>query len=250
MRDSLFPFYTFTRGKAKHIAQVLVEHPGGRLGQTIRATNAPRKEKGAFVPKYVGEGAALQWKPGQFISQFGFMHEAPFELGAFGPTAGKTVERTLQKFGSSLNPLLKTPIELMTGQNLFTGRPIKELYQYPTENRLLNTLIGGSPASRWVHTARRIADPRKSVASKAFGLTTGLNIVDVPPKAREFAAKQAVRDALELSPRTKEYTTPYIPKELQGEVTPMERSLMRMLTTQRLRDAERRKLKEASETSN
>jgi hypothetical protein len=250
----VFPFWTFNRGIAENVGKTLLEHPGGALAQTVRATNKTRGED-TFLPDYVGEGMAIPTGPeGQYVTQLGLMHESPFEWFALTPTLGGTVKRGAQKVAANLSPYLKLPIEQATGVNLFTGRPQTDLYQYPFSGdtgagRLANSILGNSPLSRAVNTVRRTTDERKSYGVRALGLTTGIGVADLSggvEKAKELQARKAVTEILKQSPRIKEASNLYVPEEFKGTETPDEVENMRFakaLQKRRTEESKKRKLK-------
>lgn len=199
---NLVPFYTYAKKTIPLMFRQIAERPGGGTAQLIRLSNLGREE-GDFVPGYVGEGMSVPVGEGKYLSQLGLPTDQLGELFATGPTTMGTMKRTLQKVGSMLTPPLKGAIELGTGTNLFTGKPLTDLYQYPTSSPLANALIGDSPLSRYVTTARQIGDTRKSALAKAANLTTGLRITDVSgglEGQREHAAKTIFQEVLREQP--------------------------------------------------
>jgi len=247
-----FPFWTFSRGIAENVAKTLVEHPGGRMAQAIRASNSAR-DTGEFLPDYVGESATIPTgTPGQYITSLGLAHEAPFEWFATTPTLTGTVKRFAQKIGSQMSPYLKLPTETMTGVNLFTGRPQEELYQFPFSGetgigRMANSVLGNSPLSRWMTTVRKIKDDRKDIAVKTLGLTTGLGITDVsePERAKELAARRLNEEVLRQSPRIKSRNELYMPQEFRGKETDEEKLMLRLKATLEKKRREATKKKRA-----
>lgn len=257
------PFYSFTRGIAENTVKELMEHPGGKLAQTIRASNSGR-EGGGYVPDYIGEGAAIPLGEDKYLARLGLMHEAAFDPFVFRTTPGpeegepasldvfQTPARTLQKFLSMTNPAIKTPIELATDKNLFTGRSHKDLYPYPLNPALMrgdfallgNLALGASPASRAIRTVRKLEDERKSIPERALSALGGAGITDVyrgMEEAKELDAKRAAQELLKESPRIREHSTLYSPQDFRGDLTPTEKSLLRLQATHDKRDRERRK---------
>jgi hypothetical protein len=54
----VLPFYTFTKKMTPVVLNELIEKPGGRLAQTIRAENASRDDQ--FLPPYLAPGLAIR----------------------------------------------------------------------------------------------------------------------------------------------------------------------------------------------
>lgn len=239
---------SFSRGISEYVGRELMERPGGRTAQAIRATNSGRSDDN-YVPDYVSEGTAIsmqglpEWlggKEGRYLSGFGLMHEAPFELAAASPTVSGTIQRTAQKLASNLAPPIRGSIELATGQNLYTGRPQRELYQFPfsgeTEaGRMANLVLGNSPLSRQINTTRKLIDDRKGALPKAVNFFTGTNVMDLSggvERAKEFAASKAAEEMLKQSPRVKTYENLYVPEDVRGDLTPVEIDLLRLKKSQ------------------
>lgn len=229
----LIPFYSFHRKVIPEIVKTLMEKPGGRVAQTIRATNQPRSGD-SFMPDYVSEGAAIPMGDGRYVTGFGLMHEALNDVVGIKPSVSGTVTRTAQKLGSMMNPLAKLPVEIMSGVNLYTGRPQKELYQYPTDDPLTNMILGNSPAARAIHTSRKLIDERKGLGVKALNLATGVGVTDLSggvERAKQFAARRAAEELMKDSPNFKTFESYYVPEEMEHLLTEKERMAQRLRAT-------------------
>ena len=174
----LVPFYAYTRKTVPAMLSQLMQRPGGALAQTIRASNTGRGQ-GEFVPPYVGEGMSVALGPDTFLSQLGLPTDQFSDLMATGPTLAGSVKRTGQKLMSMMNPLVKAPIELGTGINLFAGRPHEQLHAFPTDSVLVNSIMHETPASRYLTTGRQLIDERKPWWNKAVNQLTGARITTV-----------------------------------------------------------------------
>lgn len=230
----VMPFYSFASRMVPETIKQLMERPGGGIAQALRASNAPRSKE-AFIPDYVSEGTAIPvGKDGRYLTGFGMMHESLGDVAALRPSATGTVTRTAQKLGAMLNPALKLPIELMTGVNMYTGRPQRELYQFPTDEPIVNMLLGNTPLSRSVNTVRKLTDDRKSIPDKALALTTGIGVTDLSggiQRAKELTAKRLLEEKLLESPRIKQHSELYVPEELYPMLTEKEKMAMRAYYT-------------------
>jgi hypothetical protein len=178
----------------------------------IRASNTGRSDS-EFVPGYIGEGMSIPVGENSYLSQLGLPTDQLGELAAFGPTPMGTVKRTLQKLGSQAAPPLKLGVELMTGQNLFSGQPLTDMYQYPTNNVLANAVIGDSPLARYVSTVRSLSDDRKSPGLKALNTLTGVKI-STPSGGvewqKQYAAKALLDEMLREDPGIASTTDLYL----------------------------------------
>jgi hypothetical protein len=239
------PFYSYNRRMAEYVADQLMTNPGGPYAMAIRAANAPRKSD-VFTPDYISEGTAIPLGPGKFITGLGLMHEGPLDMVAMGPTPVRTVERTLQKIGSSANPMLRLPIELATGRSMYTGRPLRENYQSPfpgsEAGMAANLLLSNSPLSRALSTVRKLTDDRKDPVSKAANFLTGVQVADMsggPERAAEFAARKVNEQYLRDNPKFGVFETIYPRKDAKGTLTPQEMDAWRF---QQLQTAKARKI--------
>jgi hypothetical protein len=158
----------------------IAERPGGVTAQTVRASNTGRS-KDEFVPPYVGEGMSVNLGGDKYLSQLGLPTDQFGELFAKGPTPLGTVKRTGQKLLSTMSPYVKGPLETVTGQSMFTGRPIEESYQYPTKSVLLNQFLHNTPGARALTTARKLENyEQKGIGTTALNLGTGIQVTSVP----------------------------------------------------------------------
>lgn len=216
------PFMAFSKGMAEFVADELLQRPGGRLGQTIRASNQRSDEP---MPDYVGQTAAIPLGTlpdgsQRFLTGFGLAHEDSGNLIGFRggmPDLGGT----LAELGSRLNPLLKYPIEAATGESLFQRGPLGGrdiLDQDPTIGRLISNvselagagprelpsgrakpfisqgfeqLASNLPTSRLMTTLRTLTDKRKLSGGPfpgsmaALNTLTGARVSDVSPAAQD-----------------------------------------------------------------
>ena len=224
----LIPFYGFSKGIAKKVASELIDKPGGRLAQTIRAQHEATAQE-LPLPSYVGQAGAiplgnLDDGTKRYLTSLGLMHEDPLAF------LGGGLKNKLAEVGSRLNPLLKLPIELMTGESLFQRGPLggRELSEAdPTLGRLLTNLglreeprggrarpvlstefehfMANMPTNRILTTLRTLTDPRKAAGKTrlpglaALGpVLSGLRITDVSIPSQDRAiAQRANQIALE-----------------------------------------------------
>jgi hypothetical protein len=232
----LFPFFTFTRGVIPFTLEQVLQRPGGRLGQTVRAVNRSR-DPDDLTPDWVASSTAIplgELPDGsrRFLSSLGLMFENPLEFldGGMRGAGLETLER--------LNPLLKMPLEMSSGQSFFKrgpfgGRDLESLD--PTIGRTISNvrqMLGGEPVerpepfiskgfeflasntpfARLLSSARTLSDPRKGLAGTAANLLTGMRVTDVSPAAQDRVLRDRAQDALrKFGSRT--FTKSYIPVE-------------------------------------
>ncbi|SFH96142.1 hypothetical protein [Planctomicrobium piriforme] len=277
----LMPFYKFSRGQAPFTADMLMQHPGGTLAQTIRATNNAR-DPNEMTPDYVAESAsiplagspleALIGKPkeagtNRYLTGLGLGFEDPLSfLG--GGVSGAIFEGL-----GRTNPLFKLPMELATGQSLFQkgpmgGRPLEDMdptvgrtisnireilggtprrgQAKPFINNFTEEVLANSPISRILSTARTATDPRKTIGAKAVNLTTGLRITDVSPASQDAILRERAQ-ALMKKLGAKAFNRIYFPKEDLAAMSPVQREqaiqLQQLMNTLAKRSKERKAAK-------
>lgn len=220
----LFPFYTFNKSITKQVAQMLLDEPGGKVAQTIRASNKGRDE-GSIMPTHIANTAAVNMgnlKDGtqKYLTGFGLAPEAalPYLTGPLGGT-----DDALREAASATTPLFKFPMERVSGQTFFQrglegGRSLKELdptlsriaanvtgnedivaaTKRSPERMLLEHVAANTPFSKLATTARTATDKRKweghSIAGMPDAVTnilSPLKITDVSPQTQERLLQQA-----------------------------------------------------------
>jgi len=209
VRPFIVPFYVFTKGMAGLMTRTLMERPGGLFGQILRGTARARGAQ-PILPPYIAETSAIPLPPGpggadRYLTGMGMAWEdvTPF----LGQGAGAAGLETL----SRMNPMIKGPLEYLTGQTFFQrgprgGRPLEALD--PTLGRLIANITGRErpvatpkglevlsanlPTSRYLTSARTLTDPRKGWLGGGVNLLTGWRISDVPERAKDRVLKEAL----------------------------------------------------------
>lgn len=241
----IFPFYSFSSRQIPYLTRELIQRPGGRLGQLLRAQRLA-SESDRPLPEHVSQTAAIPLGESddgtqRFLTGLGLMHEDPLSLVG-------TPLNMLTEGLSRANPLLKAPLELATGESFFQrgpmgGRDIADLDpalgRTLTNVGLLSELPGGgapavggrvtehllsnSPLARLLTTARTLTDPRKRLGGTVLpgeslvNVFTGLRISDVSPAQQDRALEDAIGATArgELGGRIHERV--YIPKAILDE---------------------------------
>jgi len=204
-------FYDFMRKNLELQAKLLVSEPGGNTGRIIRAENRLQDEaKGqdGFIPSQLKEGLAVRLPgsvegfPGvsKFWSQTGLfpIEEALNRFSFDNEGLPLNIKRTTEKFASQLAPWFSAPIEQFSGKQLSTGRPLKDLYQYPSGDPDVDFWLQKTPFSRAISTVRTLSDPRKNLAQKALNLTVGgVRVTDVDvPLTKLLEGRRAIQEDL------------------------------------------------------
>jgi hypothetical protein len=237
----MVPFYSFQRKIAPVILRNLLERPGGLMAQTIRASRLAAGND-PTTPDYIAEGLSIPNpfktpEPGgqSYLGGFGL----PYEQLAQYVAAPHVMGRELL---SQLNPLVKMPLEMATGQTFFQsgpggyGRPLEDLD--PPIGRTISNIAGwqkpvdlpdwfehvasNSPATRFISTARQLSDPRKTPFDLALANLTGIRPVDVSPAAADAVLRdRSVELMHDLGAKT--FARTYFPADELANMSPAER---------------------------
>lgn len=245
---SFFPWYTFQSRMFREVLRQLAERPGGRYGQLIHAYNAIQDEgdKGAYIPSDLRSQFAFpipaEWggvpAPGtqtylKDIDLPGFdqinMIETP------GTLAG-TAEGTARQIAMQLHPAARQLVELATGQDLYTKRPLGEgtsaldsLLRYATGNpnadvpAIIDKTAENLPfMGRPLGVLRSLTDTRGDQPLLHRAIKTGINAttgVKVQDVDRDRVVSDAIRQIEEsIDPYTREFKQTYIPEYLKPQV--------------------------------
>jgi hypothetical protein len=221
----VFPFYRFSKNVFPPVFEKIFDNPSGIMAQAFRTPGKLTEEGTQFVPEHLREGLSIPIPNGPFGSKdpsrqryllgLGLMHEDPAKYLRPGQTAFDTVSGTLSEVAGAMNPLIKAPIELATGMQLFSQRPLKDLepgagrmvsnvaktfgYDMPVPNTpiLLEQALSNLPTSRLMSTTRTMFDPAKGPVDRALRFLTGVRITDIDlAKARQAAIRQELEDRL------------------------------------------------------
>lgn len=237
----IFPFYSFTKQQIPYLTKELLSNPGGRLANMIRTTNRARGSE-ADTPDYVSQTTSIplgETADGsdRYITGLGLMHEDPLSfLG--GGLRGAGLE-TL----SRANPLIKGPLEWITGETFFQtgpegGRALEDLdptlgrilanvtgqeqaVKFPASD-LVEAVLGNSPASKLLTTARQFTDKRKGIGAKATNLFTGVRVSDISPAAQDAKLRELVQQR-EKELGAKKFQKVYFPEDVLEEMSPRQR---------------------------
>lgn len=238
----LFPFYSFSSRQIPFTLKQLSERPGGRLAQTIRASNRARNPD-EFTPDYVSETASIPLGKAadgtaRYLTGLGLSMEDPLSLVGGPRSAGLELL-------SRMNPIIKGPLEYATGESFFQkgpegGRNLSDMD--PTIGRLLanvtgskqpvkvpfgqelDTLVNNSPLSRVASTARVLTDTRKGTAGKLANLGTGFKVSDISPGAQDAVLRERAQ-ALEKKLGFNEFTRLHLPVEERASMSPLEQQM-------------------------
>lgn len=246
---NIAPWWAYWSRSGKYALEQLAMKPGGRYAQTIRAVNdlqattdeqyipaALRQRFAIRVPDYSGEKGSQTFLtdidlPGIDVLNTLRLGYQPDTLGSVLQSA----QMTLGELANQANPLARTGIELLTGQDFFSKRPLDQavtpldtLYRGITQDRFarinpliragLNTGISVVPlGSRSVSALASLVDPRIPnvpfrVAKTLVNNLTGVKITNVDPELEALDALNKIKQ--QQAPYAREFVQSYIPKEL------------------------------------
>lgn len=216
----LIPFYSFQRMVGPLIIENLLQRPGGIQGQMIKATGRLAEDEENILPDYIAQTAAIPINRDadvtSYLTGFGLPHEDLFGLYRPGDTAAETARGTGMELLGKLNPVIKGPIELITGQSFFSGRNLSDYDGMMSDiasnigaieqrdklkaSNLYEHAFANSPLSRLGSSIRKVTDPRRrrsieDSAATALNLLTGVRVTDADIKRN---TQLKMRDTLNL----------------------------------------------------
>ena len=246
---NIAPWWAYWSRSGKYAVEQLLTRPGGRYGQTIRAINdlqattddqyiptALRQRFAIRVPDFTGEGGSQTFLtdidlPGIDVLNTLRLGYQPDILGSVLQSG----QMTLGELANQANPLARTGVELLTGQDFYSKRPLDQavtpldtLYRGVTQDRyarinpliraLANTGISVIPmGSRSVSALASVVDPRTPnvpyrVAKTLINNLTGVKLTNVDQELETLDALNKIRQ--QQAPYAREFVQSYIPAEL------------------------------------
>lgn len=241
----LMPFYRWTRGNIPLQFEQMAKQPGkyaaiGKLVENMQSDKQKAKEEFQYLPPYMREGLPVRLGEKDGFSQYLYGLGLPVE--DVNRLWKGDAKRTVASMVGELSPILKYPIEVGTGQNLFTGEPIAENSRvFPFVNAIpglrdwlevsehknkdgsvsyrgnayklhfLNTALG-----RFYNTAGKLTDDKSSGAVKFLYGLVGAKAKSVDIEKEKFWREQDLQDRLEQSLESRglinKFERAYVPK--------------------------------------
>ncbi len=206
---------TFSSRTLPNALEDLISHPNGAQAWTVRAMTRGQSKDGS-TPDHIQDTANIPLNDlpdgtKQYITGLGLSIEDPLSFAGALTGDFRGAGRELL---ARANPLVKAPIEYLTGQSLFQdgpfggrmltdmdppmGRTVANLKQLatgvkteglaePLGGRAAEFAVASSPFSRYVSYARSVTDPRKweSPGWQLLNLTTGVRLSQVSPAQQD-----------------------------------------------------------------
>lgn len=154
---NIFPWWAYNSRIGKYVVQSLIENPGGRYAQTIRALNTTQQgDKESYIPSAIRQQFAFRL-PDEMKHMLGINPETDTEvffrdidvpavdvLSLGDPQ--RPIAGTAANLMNQVRPELRSLIELGTGYDFFSRRPIDEAIT-PTDRIYMNITksLGGAP---------------------------------------------------------------------------------------------------------
>lgn len=247
----LFPFYSFMSRNLKLVASELLEAPGGRLAQSVRAANQPNVRRNDLAPGWITEKAAIPLGPEvdgsrKYVTGLGLPFEQAFEMVNIEPTMEGTMRRSVEGILSQARPEIKGGLEQLANRQFFFGRPLDQTYSL-TGYQPIDQLLYNSPAARLLTTYRQFVDPRKTPADLAVNLATGLKVSDVDVSAARREAEDRLRKILVANPSVRTFENLYVPKDRVPDLDAQTILMMRLYNTISAQKRAEARAKEARE---
>ena len=223
------PFYSWSRFNVPSVIRDISRQPGGLYGASIR-TGADVRNEDQFLPESMNRGLTVPLGDEQggvrsYLTSLGLPFEDVTRLAPVGPSP---VKDTLAELAGNLNPLIKAPLEYVTGRSLYSGRELTDRGARVTGNSLLDQLLSATPASRVVSTGANLAGPG-GVPEKLLNLLTGARVSDVEvEKAKRFAILDALRKEMMNNPDFQQSVDYYVKPENQANLSPDELALLKL----------------------
>lgn len=211
----LFLFYTWNRKNMPLALSTLMTKP--RLVQAYRHVTQQTTGDERPIPDWLRGGFAFQLDKDTFISRLGLPIDdliLNLNVADADPFISSQLKRLGQRFASNLSPVFKLATESITGEQSFTGRPLKDIPLLDvTRNRIpTGRIISLSPTSRLSRTIDKLFDDKTGAIEKILDLMTGVrtysNIskqsAEIDTLRRRLLRAGKVREFKVLSPKDKE----------------------------------------------
>jgi hypothetical protein len=253
----LFPWYAYTSRIGKYVAGQLANNPGGGYAQTLRALSVlQRGDEDTYIPEGLRQQFAFripdQVKPylgipqdtdkTTFLTDIDIPGVDTMSLLGLAPTTFGGVQSTAYNLAQQANPFVKSAMELATGIDTFSRRPLEQavtpadrIYKYlykratgaeaPTGlNPLVRQLINVTPGpwQRLISLGGSMTDERipleQRLIKTGFNTLAGMKFRTVDPAWQLNDARRRLSGR--LGAFMQDYTESYIPKSALPQVPP------------------------------
>jgi len=236
-----FPFFSFIQNNIPYQFSRLLNEPGGLTAQTLRMFNVAQESSGEYVPSWMreqmgiklgGEGDKASYLRSVGLSVEPALNWLAVKPGLLGPLGDLGLnKRTVEKILAQSHPAAIMALKELTGKDPYSGRQIKDLVSakerlpgldyIPGATGMADSILSASPAARLGSIYQTAVDPRKDLPTRAMNLLTGLRVGTYNVEMQKaIDLQKASEQMLEENPLIRKFTAPYVPKALEGQVTP------------------------------
>lgn len=265
------PFYSFSSRMGAYVGKKIFNDPGGRFTQLALKSQSAGGDEDDYTPQRIREsgginleslrdtpilGSAIDLLSPATDGKDSYLND--FDLpgldvinmmdiqrtadGGYDPM-GSAFQTGLNVAGDMMHPLIRTGVEQLSGQNLYTG---KDLNQYePTLQKLAEKLgaqRGGmaDTASKWSAAAldyvphaprllqllnratdtERVPDGAARALQTLLNATSGVKATNIMEDAAQYDQMKAIDKLLGDSPFMRDYEMQYIPEEYLDLIPP------------------------------
>lgn len=239
----VFPWWSYSSRIGTYVVQSLMENPGGRYGQAIRAMNTLQEsDENSYVPSWMRQQFSfpidkqlldmIGMTPPEGMQVRGRDLDFPGIDAVFGTINPQSVSATARNVLSQTNPFIKGIGELAFNQDLFTGQPLSEadtpadrIYKYLSQDPrglspLAKVVANNIPGTQRIASLAGglmdddLPDLRQRMIKQGINNVTGVKVVNIKPKAMRNDAMQLLADDLATSGITRSHTIVSYPDEL------------------------------------
>lgn len=209
----MIPFYTWTRRNIPLQLEQMAKQPGkyGAVGKTLRAAQGKDTD---YLPEYMKQSFPIDLGNVGENRNIAYGGELPVE---------NVNKLTVTGLLSQASPLIKTPIELATGKNLFMNAPLTDVNNAPKliqnaspqVKKLATELIGynektkkvdpvkwhilTSSAGRYIYTIDDLLNPERNLGAKLLRFLFGVKVKEVVPEQEKYyRAKETQKKMMDM----------------------------------------------------
>lgn len=226
----LAPFYSWSRQNIPRQLEQLLARPGGPTAAAVKAGDDLAAQQ-TFTPEYLAGGLNIpvgreDGGAQRFLGSAGL----PFEdVGQLLGGGAHPVLRTGEHLLAMANPLVKGPVELLSGHSFHAGKDLEDL-RGPTRDPVLNQVVANSPLGRAGRTAREALDPEKGWGDFLLGLTGPGRITSADLDRQKLAAARGlVEESLRGEPGVRRFEGVSASPEAQALLDPEALDRLRLL---------------------
>lgn len=178
----IFLFYTWMRKNIPLQLKAIARNP-----KIVAAYNDLTSTDDSDLPDYLRGSLTIPspFNPNVKIGSLGVPLEDlnMLNVSDIDPLYVDQMSRVLTKVASRFSPTLTTPIELVTGEKLYTKKKLHDMGVFEFLTQL-------TPVSRLTRTAKEFSDSRTSLSDKAVNFMTGIRTYTIDPKVAAVATSR------------------------------------------------------------